>query len=256
MVYIIYDIVIGLILLFFALRGHKRGLILTLCSLVAVLVAFVGANFIADALTPRVADLLAPKITAIIEQHLTGTAEQDSQSESGVSVGGDSADSGTAADVQDAGAETASSGNEDPDLLDDLMDKLHLPAGMIDTIRDTVDNLQNIKDLPSALSQAIARTAAETVLYLLIFLISFIVLLIAWKFIGNALDLVARLPVLHFFNKTGGFIFGLCKGTFFLFIVAWVLKYLGGIIPDDAVEHTYLLHFFMTSNPFALIVGG
>jgi hypothetical protein len=215
--------------------------------LVAVVVAFVGANFIADAITPRVADLLTPKITAIIEQHLTDAAEQDSRSESVVSVG-DTADSG--------GTGTADSDSGDPDLLDQIMDTLHLPEGIADTIRETVNSLQDIKDLPSALSQAVARTAAETILYLLIFLVSFILILIAWKFIGHGLDLVARLPVLHFFNKTGGFVFGLCKGAFFLFVVAWVLKYLGGIVPDDAVEHTYLLHYFMTTDPFALIIGG
>lgn len=252
MAYIIYDIVIGLVLLVFALRGQKRGLVLTLCSLVAVLTAFIGANLIAETVTPQVADLLAPKISAIIEQHLTEKVEKDFESESGISIGADGSD----ISAEEGAAEKTPSGTSVSGLLDSLMDKLSLPDGMADTVHQALDSLQNIQDLPAALSRAIARTAAETILHLLIFLISFIVILIAWKFIGNALDLVARLPVLHFLNKTGGFALGLCKGAFFLFVVALVLKYLGGIVPEDAVDHTYLLHFFMTADPIALITGG
>lgn len=255
--YWLYDIAIGVILLLFALRGQKRGLVLTLCSLVAVLTAFLGANLIADALTPKVADILAPKITSIFEQRLQDNLQKNSKTDSGTTEKGTSkstsgsAGSGTAA----SGSGTTASGDEEAGILSSLLDRLHLPAGMFDSAKEALDSLKGIKDLPSALSLAIARTAAETVLYLAIFLISFLLILLAWHIIGGALNLVARLPVLHFFNRTGGFVFGLCKGTFFLFIVAWVLRYLGGIIPDDAVEHTYLLHFFMTTSPFTLLLG-
>ena len=48
---LVLDLILLAILLFFVLMGAKRGFVLTLCSLVAVVVALVGANFLADTLT-------------------------------------------------------------------------------------------------------------------------------------------------------------------------------------------------------------
>lgn len=50
---ILFDVVILLILAGFALHGASRGLLLSLCGLVAVLVAFIGGNFLADLLGPQ-----------------------------------------------------------------------------------------------------------------------------------------------------------------------------------------------------------
>ena len=72
---------------------------------------------------------------------------------------------------------------------------------------------------------------------------------------GTVLNLVARLPGLHTLNRTGGAILGLLKGCAVLFLCAWVLRYLGSVIPEETVEQTHLLKFFMTTNPFTLLGG-
>ena len=61
MAYLIADGLILAVLLLFALVGAHRGFILSLCGLLAVLVAFVGASFAARTLSPMVADALEPK---------------------------------------------------------------------------------------------------------------------------------------------------------------------------------------------------
>ena len=58
MAYLIADGLILAVLLLFALVGAHRGFILSLCGLLAVLVAFVGASFAARTLSPMVADAL------------------------------------------------------------------------------------------------------------------------------------------------------------------------------------------------------
>jgi uncharacterized membrane protein required for colicin V production len=263
--YIIFDLVIGVILLLFALRGRKRGLVLTLCSLAAVIIAFIGATAVADALTPKAADILAPKIASFIEQRLLDKDVSGEAASSGddisavdgnvtVETDDNSSEDSTGADrAESGGTDTSGSGT---DTTKNAMGALGLPDGTFSSLKDALDDLKNIERLPSVLSAAIARSAAETVLYLLIFLIAFILILLLWRVAAHALDLVARLPVLHFFNKTGGFVLGLLKGALFLFVLAWVLRYLGNVIPDDTVEHTYLLRFFMTTDPLTFINGG
>ena len=70
MAYLIADGLILAVLLLFALVGAHRGFILSLCGLLAVLVAFVGASFAARTLSPIVADALEPKFASAIEEQL------------------------------------------------------------------------------------------------------------------------------------------------------------------------------------------
>ena len=58
---------------------------------------------------------------------------------------------------------------------------------------------------------AVAAAIAQSAAYLILFLLGFALILIAWKLISHALDLVARLPGLHFLNKTCGALFGLVQ---------------------------------------------
>ena len=68
--FLILDLIIIAILIIFAALGAHRGLILSLCGLLAVLVAFVGAGFLARTLSPMVADALEPRFAAAIEEQL------------------------------------------------------------------------------------------------------------------------------------------------------------------------------------------
>ena len=67
----IFDIGIVLLLAFFAWRGAVKGLILSLCGLAAVFVAFFAAQFISDAFCVPVASIIRP----VIENSVTETVE-------------------------------------------------------------------------------------------------------------------------------------------------------------------------------------
>ena len=60
--YFIFDIVILIVLAVFALLGAKRGLLLSLCGLLAVLVAFIGASAVSDVMA---AAAVMPERTAL-----------------------------------------------------------------------------------------------------------------------------------------------------------------------------------------------
>lgn len=50
MSFVIFDVVILILLLLTAWKGYRRGFVLTLCSLLAVFVAFIGATVISSQL--------------------------------------------------------------------------------------------------------------------------------------------------------------------------------------------------------------
>lgn len=214
------DILLLLFLLYCVISGAKRGLVLTLCGLIAVVVAFIGASFVADLATPVVSPMVEPQVTVFIEEQLTDYFQEHNM-----------ADSATLSDGQVA------------ELLEAI--------GFSD-VTVSSDAGQAFSAGITDLATRAAASVSYTLVYCVIFLLSFVVLLILWTILSHALNLVTYLPVLHSLNGLGGGVLGLFKGCFILFVCAFALKYLGGFVLGDLVNETILVSFFMTTNPVAL----
>ena len=230
MAFLIADGLVLAVLLIFACIGARRGLILSLCGLLAFVVAFLGASFAARTLSPVVADALEPKFAAAIEEQLNESIRQQAE----------------------AGEAAVLSPDDVP--LEGVLDALR-EMGFYETLINTVDRAveSGMTAAAASAAAAVAAAIAQSAAYLILFLLGFFLILLAWRLLSRALDLVARLPGLHFLNKTGGALFGLVQGCIILFVAAWLLQFFGQMLPRELVEQTVLLKFFMTTNPFALL---
>lgn len=230
MAFLIADGLVLAVLLIFACIGARRGLILSLCGLLAFVVAFLGASFAARTLSPVVADALEPKFAAAIEEQLNESIRQQAE----------------------AGEAAVLSPDDVP--LEGVLDALR-EMGFYETLINTVDRAveSGMTAVAASAAAAVAAAIAQSAAYLILFLLGFFLILLAWRLLSRALDLVARLPGLHFLNKTGGALFGLVQGCIILFVAAWLLQFFGQVLPRELVEQTVLLKFFMTTNPFSLL---
>ena len=230
MAFLIADGLVLAVLLIFACIGARRGLILSLCGLLAFVVAFLGASFAARTLSPAVADALEPKFAAAIEEQLNESIRQQAE----------------------AGEAAVLSPDDVP--LEGVLDALR-EMGFYETLINTVDRAveSGMTAVAASAAAAVAAAIAQSAAYLILFLLGFFLILLAWRLLSRALDLVARLPGLHFLNKTGGALFGLVQGCIILFVAAWLLQFFGQVLPRELVEQTVLLKFFMTTNPFSLL---
>ena len=228
MTYLLFDLILVVILAAFCLRGAQRGLVLSLCGLVAVFVALIGAQVASDVLAPKVADVLEPGFSAAIEEQLSTSL--------------------------DSALDDALLGSEEEDnALLDLLRSLGFYDSLAQGIKDSVRSgaAQTVTDL----SIALARAVAETVAGVLVFCVAFFLISFLWVVASHALDLAAHLPVLYSLNRGLGGLFGLLKGALLLFLAAWVMRLMGGVIPQEAVDQTILLRFFCTANPIELLSG-
>ena len=230
MAFLIADGLVLAVLLIFACIGARRGLILSLCGLLAFVVAFLGASFAARTLSPVVADALEPRFAAAIEEQLNESIRQQAE----------------------AGEAAVLSPDDVP--LEGVLDALR-EMGFYETLINTVDRAveSGMTATAASAAAAVAAAIAQSAAYLILFLLGFFLILLAWRLLSRALDLVARLPGLHFLNKTGGALFGLVQGCIILFVAAWLLQFFGQVLPRELVEQTVLLKFFMTTNPFSLL---
>jgi len=227
--YIFFDIAIAAILAFFLWRGYRKGLVLTLCSLLAVFVALIGASILSDALAEPVAKAIEPVVTSSIHDTVTSY-------------------------YQRSPAENTSA--EEADWLAQLpLDELLKPLedskffqGFAGAFQKAVDD--GVAGVAAHAAQALAHFVAVQIARTVIFAIAFAAILIAWYFISHALDLVARLPVLSTVNRWGGGAAGLVKGALVLYIAVWLLQ--DSFLPPEAVENTFLLKFLASPLSFFL----
>ena len=232
MAVLIADGLVLAVLVIFACVGARRGLILSLCGLVAVVAAFAGASFLARTLSPLVSDALEPKFAAAIEEQLNASLLAQAE----------------------AGEQAVLSAEDVP--LEGVLDALR-EMGFYETLIDAVDRAveSGVTAAAAGAAAAVAAAVAQSAAYLILFLAGFVVILVGWRLLSRALDLVARLPGLHFLNKTGGALFGLVQACIFLWIALWVLQFWGEVLPPDAAARTRLLGFFLTHDPISLLTG-
>lgn len=216
---ILYDLVILAVLALFLWRGWHKGLILSLCGLVVVILSLVGANFITDTAAPPVAKAIQPKLEEVIEENVNDymTTHYD--------------------DLRPASP------------FDALREMGGVYAWCADSVEDAVGQFSRNLDLSEMLNIA-ANRVAEQLAHHILFVVSFVVLFVLLTLLLHALDLVAKLPGLHFCNGLGGGLIGLVKGVLVLFVALCVLRLTSGRLFDpETVEKTYLFKFFVRINP-------
>lgn len=215
---LILDILVVAIIALFALLGWRRGLILTLCGLLAVFVAFAGAAFISDTFSKDIAGILQPAIQNQIDQALRGLQTLPQQ-----------------LPQEDA----------PPASLDQVLEAIshsQLFTSMQQTLNDAVhDGLVRVTSTAAA---AIASYLSLQIAHTALFFLTFFLILLVWSLLSHALDLACRLPVLRTFNEAGGLIVGVVKGALIALAAAWLLNTVG-LVPPESVQQTYLFQMLL-----------
>lgn len=229
--YLLYDIAVLAVLAFFLWRGYRKGFVLTLCSLLAVFVALIGASFLSNALAEPVAKAVEPVVAERIQKSLTEAIK----STEFVSI-----DGGVAQTPEELPLNA---------VIEHLKES-KLYQGFADAFQSAVD--AGVTQVTSNAAQALAHFVAVQIARMVIFVLAFFAVLIAWFFLSHALDLVAKLPVLNSVNRWGGGAVGLVKGALVVFIAVWLLR--DSYIPPETAEQTYLLKFFCTASPLSFFL--
>lgn len=209
---IIADLIVVGILVGFVLYGSFRGLLRSLAGLLATIIAFVGAGFLARTLTEPCTDYMMP----LVQEQLT-VQLNNAMKNSPVQI-----------------PETAS-----PDRLLDAL-------GIDSAARDTLANqaTKTIRDTGVSAAMAVIRSLAESILYGVLYAISFILLTLILKFLLKTLKFMIKLPVLGTIDRVGGGILGLLEGALFIFLAVWILRWTGTSFDTAPLSDTHVLQFF------------
>ena len=217
----------------FTLLGLKRGFVKVVIGLASMFIAIVGAA------------LLTKPVGAFLDKN---TGIRASIDKTIVSFVDEQIENAKQEAMKAAGVKDESELKVE-DLIKKI-DELSLPASVRDVIAEAAK-----KDVAAA-GHAAAKEAAEklsdAVINGIAFIGCFIVLLIALIIIGNALNVVAKLPVLHQLNGVLGGVLGFVEGIvavwlFFAVIMAfagqdWAQDALKQINDNDLLSGFYIIN--------------
>ena len=240
---IVIDLVLAAVLVVFALRGARKGLIRSLMELVSVVLALAGAAVLTAMLVEPVTDLVFPrveeKVISQFEQSVTNGAEAP---ETGVEtqLPADSAESGGLLPESVSG------------LLNAAAEKLKRFGVSDDAIGGVADSVN--ESLRSAAEQA-AYLLVKTIVQAVVFLLSFLALMLLLRLLTRALDELCALPVLLQINMLGGAAFSLVEGALLLFLIIFLAPRFGVTWFMNHEEGTHLLAWFMNNTPRSIIAS-
>lgn len=212
----IVDIILVLILVVFVLSGYRKGLILSLCGLLILVVSCLGASVAQELLTPKLVAKLQPQVTAALVSELE---EQVSAS--------------TEAAIADVGQASFTIGGQTFSVEDviGLLGRFGLDVEQ--SAETAVSELAH--PIVESAASAIAAMFLDAVVGFVVFLGAFLLIYLVLRTVELSINTVDRLPVIHTLNHLGGGLVGVISGAF-LMVVAMTVLGQTGLIPDTAFQ--------------------
>ncbi|MDL2273910.1 CvpA family protein [Oscillospiraceae bacterium OttesenSCG-928-G22] len=220
-IHLILDAAVLLIVLIAALRGYHKGIFLTLASIAIVILAYVGAGYAAQIISPKVSDIIEPSIYSLLS-----SKEEE-------------------APLSDGGGEEPSP-EEGESLLSAGLSLFGISAFRAADVTDVaVDAFSGVRD---AAMRAASAAFAGSISRFLVVVISFFLLITALNILKNLLNRVLRLPGLNFINRMTGLIAGALLGVFLCFVLVTAIGLFDIAIPATEIQKTVLFRLFADYN--------
>lgn len=230
-----------LIVLLCIWSGYKRGLILGVLSILAIIISIYGANLLSTTYSYEVIDALRPFASGYVETTINDKVR---------------------AEYDIAGVETASISVDDylaahPDEVLPFCTRTfeHLGIHTKTAERLAVDTEQYAAKQEMDIREALVEILCLRITYVVGFILAFILILIILTVIGNLPNLSFKIPDMDLLNDIGGLVLGLVQGLLFCFIVTWALKFTGILIPQETLAESGVLSWFMRQDLLFKFLG-
>ena len=217
---IFVDIFMAACLLLALVLGVRQGFLQSLARVAIVIVALLGAAWLAEHLADPAAKWLEPMLTEKIQKQMDGQA--------------------AAAD--------------DPSLAAaGLLETFGFSGDALDKLVESAT--EKAQEVGQTLLSAVVSTVLRSVAYAVVYLVSFLLLLLLLRLLLAPLHLFTKLPVVPGINAVMGGALGLVKGALLLFFAVWLLRRLQIWITPELISQTYILRFFAEHSPMELITS-
>lgn len=222
-VVLIVDAVTVALLLVFTLRGRKRGFVRTLTGILALLLAFWGAGFLARETSPY---LSSKYVEPWLYKSIMPNMSQSSA--------------------------PPSSEAEVTDSLGSALSEIGFTDSLLSSFFS--DFAINLSDSVEQIVNGASRAIGYKLTYALLFLFYFLILYLLFRILGKIVHLIAKIPGINFFNRSFGLLLGLFFGYLAVSALSYILSITGILLTPQLIANTYVLRFIMNFNPLSLMI--
>ena len=202
------EVMILLILVACGLSGYRRGLLMSLCTLLILVLCSLGASVAQETLAPKAEAFMEPKVQQVVQQQFQEQIQQ-----------------GTEQAMEEAGQD------EPLNNLIGMLERFGVDVEQQVTQGASAAMQPAVEEASHAVAQAVVKPVAELVVYMAAFLILYLLL----HSVALAVNVVDRLPVIHTLNRVGGAVLGVLSGVLLLTVLLVVCQRTGWI-PEDAAS--------------------
>lgn len=208
--------------------GFRHGLIRSIISLLAIVVALIASSLIADAYSRQIVPALNPFINGVIDSQTTNDAVLDNMGygESDYSLN----------DILE----------QDTSLRYDYAYECLRYIGFCrDVSVDLAQDCVTISDKKeTTMTDATVTVACNTIAYVGTVTVAFIMILILIIAVVDLFNFDLRLKNIPVLDEVGGSAMGLLKGFLFCVLISWLLGFMGALIGKKNADTCALLNFF------------
>lgn len=233
---IVLLITIGIILAF-AIAGCVKGFMKMAVSLLSLILTVILVWIV----NPYVSDFLKSNTS------LYTTIEENCQSYMNDKLSEDI----TGKDTQASGAnyDNPKGGSSQDDSW------VNIVNNVVDAAIDQAEDA--MAESVTEMAKILGSKLADVILTVITFVVTFVLITLVLKFIFGALNIISRLPVIHTFNKTAGFLLGAGFGI----IVVWIIMLLAialfnttiGAYIVKSVEENGFMSLLYRLNPLIML---
>ena len=176
---LIIDLILIAIVAFCAWNGYRKGFIMGISGILALIVAFYGAQIVADTYSQEFTSMLKPFVSGVVDAAV--------------------------ADVQIGGED----GYDNEEVYEVTYDAL----GNIGILKSAAQDIANeiaerVERTGQTMREEIVSVLCSKIAYVLTSVIVFLLILIVFTVIANILNLAFKMPGLEFINESLGALFG------------------------------------------------
>jgi len=227
-----------LIILLCVWSGYKRGLILSILSILAIIISIYCANLLSTTYSYEVIDALRPFASGYVETTINDKVR---------------------AEYDIAGVETASISVDDylaahPSEVQPFCARTfeHLGIQSKTAERLAAETEQYAVKQEMDIREALVEVLCLRITYVAGFILAFILVLIILTVLGNLPNLSFKIPDMDILNDIGGLVLGLVKCVLLVMVLVWLCQLAGWI---SNPPETPIVSMFTTQKVLSLLNG-
>lgn len=234
----VIDLVLLAIVIVCIWAGYKKGLIMGIGGMVAIIVSLYVACLLSAAYSSDIVPVLRPFASGYAERQMsTSVREELGLADTELSL----------EDILE----------QDPALRHAFCDACFRSVGIYPDAAEQMATEAEAYALEQGVpvQEAVVEVLCARAAYVAGVVLLFLVLLIALLAIGNIPNLSFRIPNMDILNDAGGAVMGLVTGITYCVLLCWALRFLGLLIGPDTLESTLLGKLFISIDFITSGVG-